>query len=523
TLTENRMTVQQAVTADGAEYSVTGEGYRPVGTIHRDGTPISPPEALRLLARGVLLCNDAELAAPIGERPDWTAVGDPLEAALIAFAARCGLDPRAERAAAPRVIEQPFDQATRRMTTVHRERGGYLVVRKGAPESVLDGPLLAAAAGLAAQGLRVLAIAATTTPIEPDPATVEGLAPLGLVGIGDPLRHTAPGTAAAFEAAGVPLVLITGDHPATARAIGNQLGILPAGERVISGDTDELIPETAGHARVYARTQPAQKLDIISALQQRGHIVAMTGDGVNDAPALRRADIGVAMGSGTEVARQAADLVLVDDNLGTVSAAIGEGRRIYDNIRRFLRYALSGGLAELLVMLIGPLAGLPLPLLPGQILWINLLTHGVPGVALGAEPAEAGVLHRRPRSPQESVLGDGLLRSVLVGGAVIAAVVLGAGLAASRMDRPWQSVVFVVLGLAQLGVALAVRARPEPGTPPNRSLLWAIAVSGVLQVAGVLLPPLQALLGTEALTAAELMVCLMVAAVPGVALRLVRR
>jgi Ca2+-transporting ATPase len=223
------------------------------------------------------------------------------------------------------------------------------------------------------------------------------------------------------------------------------------------------------------------------------------------------------------VARQAADLVLVDDNLSTVAAAIGEGRRIYDNIRRFLRYALSGGLAELLVMLAGPFLGMPLPLLPGQILWINLLTHGVPGVALGAEPAEADVLRRPPRSPQESVLGDGLLRSILVGGLCIATAVLGAGLLAHELGRPWQSVVFVVLGLAQLGVALAVRAQAKPGTARNWSLLGAVALSAVLQVAGVLLAPLQALLGTESLTAMELLACAAIAALPGLALHLLRR
>jgi len=528
TLTQNRMSVQQAITADGARYTVSGTGYAPAGEVRRDGEPVPAPDDLRLLARAGLLCNDADLIPPSGDGSDWAAAGDPMEAALVTLAARCGLDPGPVRAHAPRVAEHPFDQASRRMTTVHRvPDGGFLVVSKGAPESLLgagaDPALLDAAAELAAGGLRVLAISAATVATRPDPADPPALRTLGLVGIGDPLRDTARDTAAAFEAAGVRLILITGDHPATAAAIGTQLGILAPGDRVARGDAGPLTASDIDQARVYARIQPEQKLDIIAELQRRGEVVAMTGDGVNDAPALRRADIGVAMGGGTEVARQAAELVLVDDNLATVGTAIGEGRRIYDNIRRFLRYALSGGIAELLVMLAGPFLGMPLPLLPGQLLWVNLLTHGIPGVAMGAEPAEAGVLRRRPRSPQESVLGDGLLRSVLLGGLCVAAVVLGAGVTAHQLDRPWQSVMFVVLGLAQLGVALAVRATPEPGTKRNWSLLGAVAVSAVLQVGGVLLGPLQTLLGTESLTVLELSACAVVAVVPGAALRLSRR
>ena len=528
TLTQNRMSVQQAVTADGARYTISGTGYAPAGEVRRDGDPVPAPDDLRMLARAGLLCNDADLIPPAGDGSAWAAAGDPMEAALVALAARCGLAPGPEREHTPRVAEHPFDQASRRMTTVHRlPEGGFLVVSKGAPESLLaagsDPALLDAAAELAAGGLRVLAVSAATVATRPDPADPPALRLLGLVGIGDPLRDTARGTAAAFEAAGVRLILITGDHPATAAAIGAQLGILAPGDRVARGDAGPLTAQDIDQARVYARIQPEQKLDIIAELQRRGEVVAMTGDGVNDAPALRRADIGVAMGSGTEVARQAAELVLVDDNLATVGTAIGEGRRIYDNIRRFLRYALSGGIAELLVMLAGPFLGLPLPLLPGQLLWINLLTHGIPGVAMGAEPAEAGVLRRRPRSPQESVLGDGLLRSVLIGGLVVAAVVLGAGVTAHQLGRPWQSVIFVVLGLAQLGVALAVRATPEPGTRRNWSLLGAVAVSAVLQVGGVLLAPLQTLLGTESLTVTELSACAVVALLPGAALRLSRR
>ncbi|NMO57286.1 cation-transporting P-type ATPase [Actinoplanes sp. TBRC 11911] len=499
TLTENRMSVQLAVTPDGTWYSVTGRGYSPEGEIRPE-----PGDDVRDLARAALLCNDADLIPPRTADAEWTAAGDPMEAALVTFARRCGLDAAAERAAAPRIAEQPFDQSTRRMTSVHRRHdGSRLTVVKGAPEAVLDGELLTTAGAMAEQGLRVLAV-------------TESGRPAGLLGIGDPLRDNAVATARAFERSGVRLLLITGDHPATAAAIGSRLGIMRPSDHVATDpSTDD--------ARVYARIRPEQKLDIVAALQQRGEVVAMTGDGVNDAPALRRADIGVAMGGGTEVARQAADLILVDDNLDTVATAIGEGRRIYDNIRRFLRYGLSGGVAELIVMLGGPLLGMPLALLPAQLLWVNLLTHGVPGVALGAEPAEADVLDRRPRSPQESVLGGGLLAGVLGGGLCVAAVTLAAGVFASQTGRPWQSIMFVVLGLAQLGVALAVRAKPAPGVSRNRWLLAAVSLSAALQVAGAQLAPLQTLLGTRALTGSELIGCALIAIVPGLLLRVVRR
>jgi Ca2+-transporting ATPase len=521
TLTEGRMAVQAAITAAGEQFRVRGNGYAPDGEIlDAAGTGGATPQ-LRELARAAVLCSDAAIAAPTEDCPQWTAVGDPMEAALVAFAARCGLDSDAERAAWPRVAEHPFDQQTRRMVTVHRRpAGGYLVVCKGAPEAVLPaGSGVRRRADLLAEsGLRVLAVAATVASDPPDPAAVTGLEPVGLVGIGDPVRDAAAATARAFADAGIRLLLITGDHPATAAAVGSQVGIWHDGDGVVSGDDGAITADRIDDMRVFARIQPEQKLDIIAALQARGHVVAMTGDGVNDAPALRRADIGVAMGGGTEVARQAADLVLVDDNLATIGGAVAEGRRIYDNIRRFLRYGLSGGLAEILVMLAGPFLGLPVPLLPAQILWVNLLTHGLPGVALGAEPAAPGTMRRPPRSPQQSVLGDGLLRAVLVTGALLTAVVLAAGVVADALDRPWQSIVFVVLGLGQLGIALAVRVPRRPGGPRNPALLAAVALSAVLQVAGVLVPPLRDLLGTDPLTALDLLACAAVAAVPGLAI-----
>jgi len=538
TVTQNRMAVEQVVLPE-AIYRVTGQGYDPTGqVIDPDGQPVTPTPELIELARAGLLCNDATLTPPHGDQPDWTAVGDPLEAALVVLAARCGLDPERERAAYPRVAERPFDAARRRMSTVHTTPAGEtLVVCKGAPEVLLHPDMLtpssagaetlerfrAEAERLAGRGLRVLAIAVAYPDRVPhddeDPET--NLRLLGLVAIGDPIRAEAPGVAAAFGQAGIRLILITGDHPATAATIAGQLGIWNPGEKVVRGDTGSV---ARADSRVYARIKPEQKLDIVRALQEQGHVVAMTGDGVNDAPALRRADIGVAMGrSGTEVARQASDLILVDDNLGTVATAVEEGRRVYDNIRRFLHYALAGGFAEVLVMLFGPLLGLAVPLLPAQILWINLLTHGLPGVALGAEPVAADTMRRPPRPPRESVLGAGLLQAVLAAGVLLMAVSLAVGWWAYRADAPWQTMVFVTLGLAQLGLGVAVRAPRRRGHRGNPLLGVAIALSVALQLAAVWLSPLRTLLHTDPLSLSELAICVGAAILPGLTVTLWRR
>jgi Ca2+-transporting ATPase len=326
----------------------------------------------------------------------------------------------------------------------------------------------------------------------------------------------------ACAAAGIRVLLVTGDHPVTARVIAAQVGITGPGSAVVTGadvaegrhgaDLDDVA--------VYARIRPEQKVRIVRDLQERGHVVAMTGDGVNDAPALRTADIGVAMGKGgTEVARQAADLVLADDDLATIVVAVEEGRRVYANIRNFLRYAVSGGVAEVLVMLAGPFLGAPLPLLPAQILWINMLTHGLPGVAFGAEPAAPSAMQQPSRSPRESVLGQGLAQQIGMIGAVIAFVSLGAGLVAESQGLHLQSVTFVTLGLAQLGVALALRTRTHR-TWRERGLEAAVVAAAVLQVLAVQVGLLQELLGTQSLAPEVLLVLLVVAAVPGLLVRL---
>jgi Ca2+-transporting ATPase len=529
TLTEGVMAVDRLVLPDGAAVALTGRGYDPQGSAE----PAPGPDTRRL-AEAMVLCNDAALAAPGPDRAIWRAVGDPMEAALLVAAARCGV-PADLRERLPRVGEVPFDATRRRMTTVHRRpAGGHVIACKGAPDVLLapGGPVriddggrdraLRTAAELSRAGYRVLAVAGAERD-EPDaefsragyrvPAVAGAereLDLLGLVALADPVRAETADTVAAFRAAGIELVLITGDHPATASAIAERVGLTAGPARVALGDA----AATADlHTEVFARTGPEQKLTIIGRLQQDGAVVAMTGDGVNDAPALRRADIGVAMGrGGTEAARQAADLVLADDNLATIGRAVREGRRIYANIRRFLVYALSGGTAEVLIMLAGPWLGLPVPLLPAQILWINMNTHGLPGVALGGEPAEDGLMHRPPRRPGQAILG-GLGVRIAVTGGLITAAALGAALLARYTGGPWQSVLFTVLGLAQLGVALAVRVRG--GRERNRGLDAAVALSLALQLGALWLPWLRDLLGTEALSLPQFAVAAGFAAVPG--------
>ncbi|HEY6740036.1 MAG TPA: HAD-IC family P-type ATPase, partial [Actinopolymorphaceae bacterium] len=345
---------------------------------------------------------------------------------------------------------------------------------------------------------------------------------VGLVGIVDPVRQGAETVVATFRRAGIRLALVTGDHPVTAGVIAGRLGI--DNRRVMTGDDlARATPEQLALTSVFARTRPEQKLDLVRGWQEEGEVVAMTGDGVNDAPALRRADIGVAMGEGgTEVARQAADLILLDDNLATVGSAVEEGRRIYANIRRFLAYALSGGVAEVLIMLVGPFLGYAVPLLPSQILWVNLLTHGVPGVAMGAEPAEADAMRRPPRSPRESVLGGGLWRQVVLTGLVIAVVSALAAWWVAGSGGPWQSTVFVVLGLSQLGVALAVRSRTRRASG-IRFLSLAVAAAAILQVLPLYVPVLRTLIRVEALTPAQLAGATAFAVVPGLVVAVVRR
>ncbi|MFC9582339.1 cation-translocating P-type ATPase [Streptomyces yangpuensis] len=515
TLTEGRMVVQHVWTTSGAA-DVSGSGYEPHGDLTRAGRPLTPEQLrpLQELLTTAALCNDASLKPPQSGSDVWTAVGDPMEAALLAAAAKARCPGPAElHLACPRIGEAPFDSQRKRMTTLHHlPDGNVLICLKGAPETVLAPAVLAEppevldqarrqAAELAAHGFRVLAVAgAERLQWSPPAAEAEhGLSLLGLIAISDPPKEAASATLAACRAAGITPVMITGDHPATAHAIAVRIGLVEAGpaDAVLTGPELAAAPDTDLTAvRVFARTDPQQKLDIVNAWRARGAVTAMTGDGVNDGPALHQADIGVAMGDrGTEVARQAADLVLTDDELSTVVAAVEEGRRVYDNIRRFLVYAMAGGAAEILVMLAGPLLGLALPLRAGQILWINLLTHGLTGVAMGAEPAAPDAMRRPPRPPGQHILAAGVWQRLLVLAAAVTAFSLTAGTVARAIGSPWQSVLFLSLLGAQLGVALGLRARLL--TTQNLFLPASVAASALLAVAALYVPALQSLLDTE--------------------------
>ena len=547
TLTEARMVVDALWTPDRQARVVTDpsgstDPVGPGGLLLSGDTPLAPesaPDLTRLL-RAAALCNDATLVPPASAGAPWAGLGDPTEVALLVAAGAAGLSRDTLEQQWPRVAEVPFDSAEQQMTTTHRvgrDDEGLLVVSKGSVEALrrrhghsgdVDAWRAAAvqADAWAAAGARVLAVTAAEVPAGQAWEDADHRL-LGLVSMRDPVKAAARDTLTSCKSAGIRPVLITGDHPATAVSVATRVGLLTDAEAGGPGAVATGSDIAAGSVRdltavrVFARCSPEQKLDIVRAWQDRGAVVAMTGDGVNDGPALRRADIGVAMGHrGTEVARQAADLVLADDNLDTVVAAVEEGRRVYANIRRFLLFGLAGGAAEILVMLLGPFVGLAVPLLAAQILWVNLLTHGLTGVALGAEPADPDVMRRSPRPPGQSVLGDGLWQRVLVLSIALGAVALGLGVWAAALDKAWQSMVFVALTSLQLGVALGLRATLL--TRANPLLPAAVAGSLALSVAGLYVPVLQTLLGTTALPAPDLAVALAVGTLGYAAARLVR-
>ncbi len=428
TLTRNEMSARALRTPDGA-WEAEGDGYAPTGRL-AGAAGVDPTPALR----AGLLCNDAELVEEDGE---WRVAGDPMEGALVALAARGGLDTGAERRAAPRLDAIPFDARHRYMATLHAFPDGRRALIKGAPEAVLAlcdadaAPWEAEAERLAAQGQRVLAFA------EKDwgdgkltPEGLSGARLLGLVGFIDPPRPEAVAAVAECRAAGVRVVMITGDHVATARAIAAQLGLAEAPVALTGAELDALdadaFAEAARRADVFARTTPEHKLRLVEALQADGRIVAMTGDGANDAPALKRADVGVAMGrKGTEAAKQAAQMVLADDNFASIAAAVREGRTVHDNLMKVIAWTLPTNGGEALTILAALALGLALPITPVQILWVNMVTAVALGLTLAFEPTEPGAMRRPPRDPAAPILSRALLGQVAFVSALLAAGCFG--------------------------------------------------------------------------------------------------
>jgi len=558
TLTTNRMSVAMLDTA-GHVLEISGEQRGEHLVDLASGGTADLSASLRLLLMAGTLCNDARLRTD--DVPGHLhAIGDPTEGALLASACRYGIDRSTLERFLPRTAEIPFDSIRKRMLTVHQfalpaeqlppelclpglfpggEQGGLACV-KGAVESVLplcsgyvmDGVLepldavsreriVSAAAAMAKRGMRVIAVAIRPLgafELTEEIAFVENrLIHVGLAGITDPPRPEVRKAVAGSISAGIRSVMITGDHPLTAVAVARELGIGSDGKVLTGLELDRMsvaeLREVVGGVAVYARVAPEHKLKIVEALQANGEIVAMTGDGVNDAPALKRADIGVAMGlTGTDVAKEAADMVLRDDNFATIVAAVEEGRVIYDNIRKFVKFSIAGNIGKILVVLVGPFLGMPLPLLPLQILWLNLLTDGLLGLGIGVEPAERQIMHRPPYPPGESIFARGTGGHMLRVGIMTGVVPLVLGYWQWQGGNgSWQTLVFTSLALAQVGQVLAIRSRRDSffSVPPWSNLpLFSLAVSVVcLQLAVVYLPALQSIFVTAPLSFNELLLC----------------
>jgi P-type Ca2+ transporter type 2C len=519
-----------------------------------------------LLAVGAL-CNDARLPSELAQEKTPPSLGDPTEAALAIAASRFGLRKPDLEKLFPRIAEVPFSPKRKRMTTIHRvssnqgrapfEVGSchwpFLAFTKGAVDSLLEisrsvwvhgqveplnqawrDLLVGANERLAKKGMRVLGMAFRGLGSVPNAgAEVEqDLIFVGMVGIMDPPRPEAFSAVARCKTAGIRTVMITGDHPFTAQSIADRLGI-DTGPIVTGSQLDRLSPadleSVADSTQVYARVSPEHKLKIVEGLQRRGHIVAMTGDGVNDAPALKKADIGVAMGiAGADIAREAADMILLDDNFATIVAAVEEGRVIYGNLRKFIQYILTTNSGEIWVMLAAPLLGMPLPLMPLQILWMNLVTDGLPALALGVEPAEAELMQRPPHGPDESIFARGMGRHVIWVGLLMGFLSLGVGYWYWRDgDSNWQTVLFTTLTLSQMAHVMAIRSERRSlfqiRLMSNKPLLGAVSLTVVLQLALLYLPFLQAMFKTRALSLQDLVLTLTISSVIFVAVELEKR
>jgi Ca2+-transporting ATPase len=474
----------------------------------------------------------------VKEGKDQALLGDPTEMALINYYIQKHQLPELKKLQQqlPRVAELPFDSDRKCMTTVHRYNNQYLVISKGAVESVTaalkkevnTANFLNVAEQWALNGIRVIAFGYKITDKLPDPFTFESveveLSFAGIAGMIDPPREEVKQAIEECKTAGIRTVMITGDHPATASFIAKEIGILTKNDLVITGKelqalSTEEFDERVERIRVYARVSPLQKLNIVKALQRKNHFVSMTGDGVNDAPSLKTSDIGVAMGiTGTDVSKEAADMILLDDNFATIVKAVKEGRRIYDNIRKFVKYIMTCNGAEIWTLFLAPLIGLPIPLLAIHILWINLVTDGLPGLALAGEKSEKDIMKRPPRKFSESLFSDGIALHILWVGLLMAGVTLGIqAWAINNGNAHWQTMVFTVLSLSQLGHVLAIRSDKEflfkQGVFSNMPLIAAITLTFILQMGVIYLPFANKIFKTSPLTINELLISLAAAAV----------
>lgn len=507
TLTLNKMTVTEYLEIQGSDIR----------------------KAISPFLAGIALNHDVRLTA------EGALIGDPTEIALVekAKALEEGIIERLAKEL-PRVIELPFDSDRKCMTTVHEYDNKFLVLSKGAIESItaiLQQPaedLEKQAALWASKGMRVIAygykfIDQLPKQIHYD-SLEKDLLPAGIAAMIDPPREEAKLAIQDCRTAGIIPVMITGDHPETARFIAEEIGILTPGRISVTGTelaamSDDLFKTKVNDISVYARVSPEQKLRIVRALQANGHFMAMTGDGVNDAPSLKAADIGVAMGiNGTDVSKESADMILLDDNFATIVNAVKEGRRIYDNIRKFVKYIMTCNGAEIWTIFLAPLMGLPMPLLPIHILWINLVTDGLPGLALANEKEEKDIMKRPPRPSEESLFAGGIAIHIIWVGLLMAGLTLGTQAWAYHSGREhWQTMVFTVLSFAQLAHVLAIRSEKEflyrQGIFSNLPLAGAVFLTVLLQMAVIYLPFANKIFKTQPLSVAEFLICLGVAAV----------
>ncbi|MFM9278404.1 calcium-translocating P-type ATPase, SERCA-type [Paenibacillus jiagnxiensis] len=568
TLTQNKMTVTR-LWLGGHELQVTGEGYEPAGSILAGSHPadLKNDEALNRLLQGAALCNNAEIALAEaggargkkkkGEQellPMWELKGDPTEGALVTLAAKGGVTQQELAESYTREQEYPFDSERKRMSVlVSNSSGGRFIFSKGAPDMLLEqctrilwegkeipltGTLrqkvMAANEGLASEALRVLGIAyrelRSQEHIGSESDAESQLVFIGLTGMIDPPRREVREAILKCRRAGIRTIMITGDHGTTAEAIAQQLGILQRGSQVLTGQQlnnmdEDMLDKAVDSTSVFARVSPEHKLRIVKSLQRKGHVVAMTGDGVNDAPAVKAADIGIAMGiTGTDVTKEAASLVLNDDNFSTIVAAIEEGRNIYENIRKFIRYLLASNVGEILTMFFAMMAGLPLPLLPIQILWVNLVTDGLPAMALGVDQPEKDLMEHRPRGAKENIFARRLgwkiiSRGLLIGLCTLAAFWLTLRVApdnAAQLAKA-QSVAFATLVLAQLIHVFDCRSSRSifhRNPLQNGYLVLAVLSSIVLMLVVMYFEPLQPIFKTVPLGMREWAIAIVGAGIP---------